>query len=412
MTVRQKTLKLLPHQFELFRDTTSKVLGLVSGFGAGKTFILARKAVQLAVINAGSDIICTEPTYPLIDEVLVPELKTALEEFGIAYRFNISKSRFDVIINGKRSTIFCKSMENHKRLIGTNAAAALCDEFDTSDPEIAYKAYKKLIGRLRGGKVRQLVICSTPEGFRAMYRVFVEETSEMTRLIRARTQDNPHLPDDYIETMLSLYPEDLIKAYLNGHFVNLAGNNVYTHFDRANMVHRIEIDDKDDILIGLDFNIGGCVATHAVEIEGVMYVFHESVHHDTFCAASEIRAMYPNQYITIIPDASAAARQTNAAQSDIDILREADLIVTAPKKNPRVKDRINSVNNAFDKGLLSIDPSRCPKLMQALERQCYDDKGNPEKVSGPATIDDYNDSLGYMMAFTNPIIRPSFRQYK
>ncbi|MBE5650771.1 terminase, partial [Salmonella enterica subsp. enterica serovar Dublin] len=212
---------LLPHQYELLADTTTKIIGLCSGFGGGKTYSAARKAVHLALLNPGVDGIITEPTFPLLVQVMFPELMAALDFFGVKYKFNKVESIFYCDINGQTTRIICGSMENYQRLIGINAAWCVCDEFDTAKQETAYAAYMKLLGRLRRGNVRQLVIVSTPEGFKAMYQIFVTEADSSKRLIRAKTTDNYHLPADYVESMRSQYPEQLINAYLNGEFVNL-----------------------------------------------------------------------------------------------------------------------------------------------------------------------------------------------
>lgn len=228
-----KQLKLLPHQFSLLKDEQTKILGLVSGFGAGKTFAVARKAVKLALANPGCDGIVTEPNFPLLTQILIPELKDALEYFGIRYEFKAGESIFYCIIEGKETRIIAKSMEGYERLIGINAAWVVMDEFDTAKTELAYNAYIKLLGRIRVGTVRQMVIVSTPEGYRAMYRIFVEEEGGDKKLIRAKTTDNYHLPQDYIDTMRSQYPAELIDAYLNGEFTNLTSGTVYTQYDRT-----------------------------------------------------------------------------------------------------------------------------------------------------------------------------------
>ena len=59
-------VKLLPHQYELLADTSTKIIGLVSGYGAGKTYAAVRKALQLAFLNPGCAGVITEPTYPLL----------------------------------------------------------------------------------------------------------------------------------------------------------------------------------------------------------------------------------------------------------------------------------------------------------------------------------------------------------
>lgn len=46
----------LPHQVELLRDTKTKILGLCSGFGGGKSWVAARKVIQLLTLNPGHDL--------------------------------------------------------------------------------------------------------------------------------------------------------------------------------------------------------------------------------------------------------------------------------------------------------------------------------------------------------------------
>ena len=160
-------VKLLPHQYELLADTSTKIIGLVSGYGAGKTYAAVRKALQLAFLNPGCAGVITEPTYPLLRDILFGDLENALVEWRVPYKFNKSSAVFTLDVNGAKTPILCRSMENWERLIGINAAWIICDEFDTSKTEIALKAYEKLLGRLRAGNTRQFIITTTPEGFRA-----------------------------------------------------------------------------------------------------------------------------------------------------------------------------------------------------------------------------------------------------
>ena len=108
-----KDMLLLPHQYELLADTTTRIIGICSGYGGGKTYAAARKAVLLATLNPGFDGIITEPTFPLLTQVMFPELKKALEYFEIEYRFNKVESIFYCIIEGKETRIICGSMETH-----------------------------------------------------------------------------------------------------------------------------------------------------------------------------------------------------------------------------------------------------------------------------------------------------------
>ena len=47
-----------------------------------------------------------------------------------------------------------------------------------------------------------------------------------------RTQDNPHLPEDFIERMQANYDPSMLQAYLNGEFTNLTTGQVYDRFVR------------------------------------------------------------------------------------------------------------------------------------------------------------------------------------
>jgi PBSX family phage terminase large subunit len=401
----EKELLMLPHQFELLSDTTTKIIGLCSGYGGGKTWSAARKAVHLAILNPGVDGIITEPTFPLLTQVMFPELKSALEFFNVQYKFNKVESIFYCNINGHETRIICGSMENYERLIGINAAWCICDEFDTSKTEVAYNAYVKLLGRLRKGNVRQMVIVSTPEGFRAMHKIFVLEKDDSKKLIQARTQDNKYLPIDYIETLRSQYPQNLLQAYLEGQFVNLTSGTVYSSYDRVKCDSDETIQPGEPLYIGCDFNVTKQAATVYVKRGEVWHAVDELVDmYDTPDMVRTIKNKYAKHVIYVYPDASGGSRKTvDASISDIALLQQAKFIVKANKRNPAVKDRILATNAALDKGLVKINSKKCPIVSQCLEQQAYNKNGEPDKSSDN---DHQNDATTYPIAFEMPIIKP------
>ena len=403
-----KTLKLLKHQYALLKDTETKILGLVSGFGAGKTFAVARKAVQLAQLNPGCDGIVTEPNFPLLTQILIPELKASLDYFGIEYEYKAGESIFYCDIEGKETRIICKSMEGYERLIGVNAAWVVMDEFDTAKPDLAYNAFIKLLGRIRVGTIRQMVIVSTPEGYRAMYRIFVEEAGEGKKLIRAKTTDNYHLPQDYIDTMKSQYPAELIDAYLNGEFTNLTSGTVYTQYDRTLNDTSVEDDDKSDIHIGIDFNVGAMSAVVCLVKDGRCYAINEYVDlFDTPELIETLETAYQGRRVFVYPDAAGDARKSvQANTSDIKLLRQAGFSIRADSKNPGIMDRVNGMNtmfcNATGERKLFVNTVKCPKLTKALEQQSYDENTRmPDKKNGHDNKG--IDAIGYLIAKLFPL---------
>ena len=365
------------------------------------------------MLNPGCDSIITEPNFPLLTQILIPEIKKALQEFNIPYEYRAADSIFELRLPGHKGVtrIICKSMEGYERLIGISASHVTLDEFDTAKTELAYNAYLKLLGRLRVGNVRQMIVVSTPEGFKAFYRIFVEEnvpgtkSAQSKRLIRAKTTDNYHLPEDYIETMRQQYPAELIDAYLNGEFVNLTQGMVYNHYDRS--LHDTFANDTqaDTLHIGVDFNVGKMSAVVGIFKDQKIYAVNEFKDYlDTPALIKAIEERYPKQEIIVYPDASGKNRASNDANtSNHKLLHQAGFKVRVNPRNPGVQTRVNTVQarlmSASGDTHLYVNVQVCPELVKGLEQQVYLN-GEPDKTHG---TDHMLDALGYMVSFLLPL---------
>ena len=394
---------LHPGQIAFVDDQTTSILGVSAGYGAGKTRALCAKAVHLAMANQGFIGVVMEPTGPLIRDIWQSDFDDFLESYGIPYTFRASPlPEYTLHLPGGDTKILCRSFENWQRIIGINGAWILADEIDTVNPAIANKAFPKILGRLRSGNVRQFAAASTPEGFRWMWQTFASEDGknrEDRRLIRMRTQDNPYLPPDFIERMQANYDPQLLKAYLDGEFVNLTTGQVYDRFDRAKHV-AVQMPDisREPLRIGVDFNVGNMSAVIAIRVGKSLYVVDEvSGAHDTDALAQKIKAHYPDHRIYVYPDASGGNRSTNATQTDIAILESYGMSNQSPKANPPVRDRVAAVQALLENGKgevrLKIAAS-CVKTIECLELQSYTEKGDPDKDAG---YDHMNDALGYLV---------------
>lgn len=375
-----------------------------------------RKAIQLCFLNAGFTGIVTEPTFPMLRDIFIPEMKVALEEWGIKYKFNASNSIFLLDINGIETKILCMSMENVERLVGVNAAWIICDEFDTTKAELSYKAFNKLLGRLRAGNVRQFIIVTTPEGFSSAYRIFIEENEDGSKkLIKAKTTDNKYLPMDFIDTLKKQYSPNLLKAYLDGEFVNLTTGTIFGYFDRLKHDTDIVENETEALYLGQDWNVGGCISTVYIKrtIEGKQKLIQvdEIESYDTKAIITNLKNKYPNRSISIYPDASGNARKTSSSETDIQMLRQAGFMIYVNSRNPAVFDRITITNNCFDKGMVLVNCKRCPKTAKAYEQHSYDEKGQPMKFNGAGTVDDFTDAATYPLAYMFPI-NYEFRKIK
>jgi hypothetical protein len=395
---------LHPGQLAFVDDTSTQIIGISAGYGAGKTRSLCAKAVHLAAANQGFIGAVMEPTGPLIRDIWQNDFDDFLEAYDIPYTFRASPlPEYTLHLPGGDTKILCRSFENWSRIIGLNLAWVLADEIDTVAPSIASKAFPKILGRLRAGNVRQFGAASTPEGFRWMWNTFgSDEAQKRTdrRLIKMRTADNPHLPPDFIERLQANYDPNLLKAYLDGDFVSLTTGQVYDRFDRIKHVCEdiAPIEDEETILVGIDFNVGNTNAALAVRRGRELFFFDEIAGaHDTDAIGQELRRRYPHARILGYPDASGANRSTNSSRSDVAILASYDISNMSPKANPPIRDRVAALQAALENGKgetrLWVHP-RCRKLIECLELQSYSEKGEPDKEAG---YDHMNDAAGYLV---------------
>ena len=394
---------LHPGQRAFVDDQSTQIIGLSAGYGAGKTRSLTAKAVILSIVNQGFIGCVMEPTGPLIRDIWQTDFESFLEQYDIPYTFRASPlPEYVLHLPGGDTKILCRSFENWSRIIGLNLAWVLADEIDTVTPAIAEKAFPKILGRLRSGNVRQFGAASTPEGFRWMWNTFGTEEAQQRpdrKLIRMRSADNPHLPQDFIERLQANYDPSLLQAYLEGQFCNLTTGQVYDRFDRKKHV-TTDIPDvsNEPLRIGVDFNIGNMSAVIGVRLGNNLLLIDEiSGAHDTDAMAQEIRHRAQGRQVYIYPDASGGNRSTNASRTDIQILESYGFSNQSPKANPPVRDRVASVQALLENGKGEVRlkvAAGCKRTIECLELQSYTEKGEPDKDAG---YDHMNDALGYLV---------------
>lgn len=411
-------LNLLEHQAQFVEDTTTRNLALVGGYGAGKTKALATKLIVLSILNAGYEGIALSPTYGMSQKVLIPEIEDQLREYQIPFRLNKGELVFYIQVSPTKITkLHILAAETYKRAAGINAAFFGVDEADLIAPDLARAAWQMLSSRLRKGLVYQGCAVSTPEGFNFLWEFFkkeVEEKPELAanrRLIKAKTLDNPFLPKEYIEELRSQFPAALLEAYMNGEFVNMTGSPVYSSYDKDLNDTELTIEElhKDiGLHCGIDFNNNAMSCTVGYVAANKAFVLDELIgHKNTLALIDAIKTKYgANRAIYVYPDASGAANKTSASTSDIEQLTAAGFQVFAPKANPRVKNRVNSVNARFANGqkpphrALFVNQRTCKTLVKCLMQQTYKLDGTPVKdgvVDGPV------DALGYFVHYIWPI---------
>ncbi len=351
-------------------------------------------------MNVGHISAIFEPTAPMLRDILMRTMNDLLDEWQIPYTFRASPlPEYQLQFKEGIHTILLRTILTYQRLRGQNLCAVGFDEADTVNKRDAEQAMNMALARLRSGNVQQFYATTTPEGHAWAFETFEKNAKEDTRLIKARTADNPYLPEGFIDSLLENYPPQLIQAYLNGNFCNLTTGQVYDKFDRK--IHVLNnhpfVDDNEPLRIGIDFNIGNMNAVIGVAVGNKFMVIDEiSKSHDTDSIAKEIKTRYPFNKIYIYPDASGGNRSTNATKTDIQILESYGFVNQSALSNPPVRDRVNSVQGLLlnGKGETRLMISKkAVKLIECLELQSYNERGEPDKDAG---YDHMNDALGYI----------------
>ena len=403
-----KKFRLLKHQKQ-FLQSNYKHPFLCGGYGSGKTYAFCLKALSEAGKNSGKTILLAEPTYPMIRDVLQPTFEAVLRHADFDYEYSATATKYRVFWQQGWCDIIMRSAENFQRWAGLNLAAGGIDEADQLRDD---RAWKMLLSRLRDGNTLTAFGSGTPEGFKFVYKYWEESPKTGYQLIRGRTEDNSMLPQEFIDSLKENYDENLLKAYLDGEFVNLQQGSTYYNFDRSINVRKNKYNKNLPIRISLDFNVSpmACSLFHIYDNNSPkVRVFDEiELHHGggsevlTQRMVDEIKARYPNTDYIAYPD-PANQRHTSALHTDHDILRQGGFKVRVKPKAPRVVDSVNAVNKLCDKNLI-IDP-KCKGLIADLE-QTVNKEGTREIDKSHKERTHLTDGLRYAIDYEFPIIKP------
>jgi hypothetical protein len=398
---------------ERFAFCEDQFPAMVAGLGAGKSRASTIRLILLMIENIeqtgkGINTLYTMPTYDLLRLRAIVGVEEDLNALGFEYKTN--KSEFSIFVPQLKGSIIFRSYDRPERLIAFECAHSIADELDTLQKEKASLVWRKITERTRQNAYRKnsIAVPTTPDqgvnGF--VYQKWVKEAKKGYSLIKASTTSNPYLPEDYVDQIRSNYDPILADLYINGEFVSLSQNKVYHFFDRQKHHTSRTLQANEPCHISIDFNIGGSCATVWIIENNRPIAVDEFVSHDTQDFINRL-VRFNGSRVIVYPDASGSAQRTNAANSDIELIRQAGYHVDAPSLNPFVRDRINSFNALFAHDRIAVNTDKCTELTHALETQGYTDRGEPEKFNDHPAIDDWVDSAGYFIHRRFPIRKPS-----
>lgn len=416
-------------------NSTHFIKAMVAGYGSGKTFIGAKRAIANALLNNGEPHLWVSPSYKIAKRTVIPSIIELLDgkkslDSTLRYKFNKSDHEFQIVHRGRRGIIWIGSGDEPDSLKGPNIGSATIDE-----PFIQTKAvFDQMLARVRSPKAirREIGLLGTPEQLNWGYDICEGDDRDKydIEVFTVSTKENLALPKQYVETLLRGYTSKMRDAYISGKFVNLSRGAIYYGFSRAINVQSIP-DPGHELSVGMDFNVDPMAAVVFWRKGNHMHIVAEleieNADTEYMCSVleSDNRNLDTSEYLrgqiknfttkegtrriqTIYPDASGRARATNApaGMSDFSIIQGPNsnrFQLLSKGSNPRIRDRENAVNGKLNpvKGdpTLTIDPG-CKKLIQYLLGYTHELRLKQKQMSHLL------DALGYPIAYLYPVNKP------
>ena len=260
MTKTEKRVELMPSQ-DRFVFSAKRYPFFVAGIGSGKTMA---GAIRSALFAKKGDGMILAPTYPMLRDATQHTFFELLDEAAISYEFN--KGDQEAILFGHR--ILFRSADHPERLRGTNLTWAWLDE----GAMMRSSVWDIVLGRLRIGD-RTAFVTTTPAGFNWVYDRANGDRDEY-EFIRARTQDNVHLPTDYVQDLTATYTGEFAAQELEGEFVAFEGL-IYSDFRQG--VHISEAEPKGQKVCAIDFGYTNPFVAlwGSVDEDGRLHIYDE-----------------------------------------------------------------------------------------------------------------------------------------
>ncbi len=264
-------------------------------------------------------------------------------------------------------------------------------------------------GGIRVGAGKKLRIFGTctilpPEGtvggISWLYPQIIKRENELKhiKIFRGAIYDNPHLDEDYIETLRARYIEGTpqYRIRIDGELLpGIGGARVYSPFDRQLHIPNTKLPFYTRVPLAWvwDFNVEPMVSLVGQKIGNKFNIFRELILEEgnIFEMVDLFREHYPthNSEIHVFGDATGKFRSEQTRHSNYSLIMKAmsnypvPVKLRLPEKNPNVPDRINAVNIALrdPSGIVNLEMTNfCPELMQDFEECLSDAKGGIKKT--------------------------------
>lgn len=395
------------HQQAFHDDDVSKFLHLSGGFGSGKTHGLCKKVLKLSWLNRPYAGGLVAPSYNDFKNDVLPEMEKILDENRLQYTYHKTDHYFK--FPWTKGRLYVATAE--KRLRGPNWSYAAINEVTL----IPLVRYREVVGRVRvkGARCPQIASSGTPEGIASeYYEVFVEKPWNGARVIYGDTRNNlKNLAAGYYEQLENSFDRIMLDAYAKGLWINMTGNRFYYSYDpNRNDDPKIgppvneRTGELEMVHVTLDFNVEP-MAANIWGYDGMgVQAFDEITLNDADSnkmALALIARGYTPDRTVLYPDPSGKNRSTKGLP-DIQIFKNHGFQnIRYRSKAPGFRERQLNVNNLLEKGVIRINPVKCPELKKDLVG-VEQDRVTLEKIKLNPKRTHHSDGMDYMLDILFP----------
>lgn len=406
------TQKRNKSHIQFFQDT-SRFLISYGGAGSAKSYSTAQKILLDRIMQEENHkyLVCRKVAKTLRVSVfqlfkdLISDL--AMQDPDMLKDFKINKTDMTIIYLPNNSQLLFMGLDDIEKLKSIQGITSIWIE---EASECEQKDILELNRRLRGHTpyYKQIVITFNPISHLHWLKAhFFDNPSSKAAIYKTTYLDNHFIDDEYKQELEDIknYDEQQYRIYALGEWGVLNGNIIHHRFNKDKHISDKTINDFHTLYIGIDFNIGGCVAVvEGEDSQGISHIVEDWYAYDTENLIIELKNRYSHKIVNLYPDASGKNRHTNSTETDIDMLRQAGFNCIVPESNGATSTRYNTCNRRLMVNLIKVHPINAKRTYEALQLHSYDDKGMPEKFNTHPAVDDYTDSFGYIIGRKYPIV--------
>lgn len=324
---------------------------LFGGYGNGKTESLCWRAILLALTKPNALGLIGRETYPELRDSTIRSFFDVCPPEIIADH----KKQENMVILKNGAQILFRAFDDPRKILSMNLGWIGIDQLE----EISEEMYLQMLGRLRDPECRYFFGVGNPE-MNWVKKTFKDLAGRDKDLffVEATTQENPHLPSDYVKNLINNFPDHWVKRFVWGSWEHFEGS-VFTEFlQQTCVVDPFEIPKTWRVEYVIDYgyrNPFACIKI-AIDYDGNYFVIAEHYEREKILSyhAEKIKEMgYTRDNMCWIdPSCSAKNRTKNELQvSIIDELADEGILCIPANNNIA---GVLRTNQAFKSGRLKI----------------------------------------------------------